>query len=522
MKKLTNLQLIFLAMLLMAADGGLGNALAAEVAEPHAGHDRGPVTAPPSAPEPLRVPVTQEQVARLGIKINQAVQGVVRQEIRVPGEIMLNSDRVAHVVPRAAGIVREVSKTLGDRVQAGEILAWIESDELAEAKLDFFAKESEVGCCELRLPRSREIFENVTRLTALLRKEGSAEEIRQLEGLEMGKYRGELLPAYAAYIAARTTHQREASLHAKEISSGQELLDAQTNLSKAQAEFQGALDSAVYATRLDYSEAAQARQVAVFNAVASEKRLRLKGVDGDVIAGLRALVPKMTGSVPCPCPDPACKEDKLPSVAETLGKEERFAWYALRAPIAGTVIEKHIVTGESLVKESELFTIADLSSVWVTMPVSQEAISLIKPDYPVTVHLPDGTQAKARTDFIAAVIDSATRTALARATLPNPQGAFRPGTFVDIAILIPARAETVIVPKASVQSVHDHPCVFVWNKGAFEMREVTTGYADANNIEILTGLNAGEAVASVNAFHLKAEVSSSGSAPGCSGHGHAH
>jgi len=521
MKQLLNIQLMVLAITLMTPTGMLCLAQATAEADPHAGHDHSTVNDLPAAPEPLRVPVTQEQVTRLGIKISQAVKGVVRQEIRVPGEIKINSDRVAHVVPRAVGIVREVTKAQGDRVKEGEILAWIESDELAEAKLEFFAKESEVGCCELKLPRAKEIFENVTQLIALLKKEASEEEIHRLDGLEMGKYRGELLPAYAAYLSARTIHKREAGLHAKEISSGQELLAAETNLRKVQAQFQAAVDTASYETQIDYSEAAQERQVAVFNAVAAEKRLRLKGAEADVIAGLRALVPKTAGIKPCTCSDPNCKEGQLPSVADTLGKDDRFAWYALRAPFNGTLIEKHIVTGESLEKDSELFTIADLSSVWVTMSVSQEAVSLIKTDYPVMVNMPDGSQAEARTDFVAAVVDPDTRTALARATLPNPNGQFRPGTFVDIGIRIPTREETVTVPKASVQSVHDHPCVFVWSKGAFEMREVTTGYADEKNIEILKGLNVGEPVASVNAFHLKAEVSKNGSGPTCS-HGHAH
>ncbi len=117
----------------------------------HEGHDHAKPAKEESSHEgpgqSQRVPVTQEQVTRLGIKITRATQGVVRREIRAPGEIKVNSDRVAHVVPRAAGIVRDVTKALGDRVQAGETLAWIESDELAEAKLDFYAKEAEVGCC---------------------------------------------------------------------------------------------------------------------------------------------------------------------------------------------------------------------------------------------------------------------------------------------------------------------------------------------------------------------------------------
>ena len=471
--------------------------------------------------KPPQVPVTQEQVQRMGIKISRAVKGVVRQEIRIPGEIKVNSDRVAHVVPRAAGIVREVKKAQGDRVKTGEILAWIESDVLAEAKLDFYAKESEVGCCELILPRAKEIFKNVNKLIILLKKEASEDEIHKLAGLEMGKYRGLLLSAYVAYLEARTTHKREAGLYAKQISSEQELIKAETTLRKVRAQFQAAVDTASYETQIDYSEAAQERQVAVFNAVAAEKRLRLKGAEPDVIDGLRKLVPKTATLKPCECDDPNCKEGKLPSVAESLGKDERFAWYALRAPFAGTLIEKHIAIGESIDESAELFTVADLSSVWVNMVVSQESISLVKVGYPVIVNMPDGTKAETTTEYVAAVVDPATRSALARATLANPEGQFRPGTFVDVDIRIPTKEETVTVPKDSVQSVNDHPCVFVWTNAAFEIREVKPGYADGTNIEILSGLKVGEAVASVNAFHLKAEASKNGSGPTCS-HGHAH
>jgi cobalt-zinc-cadmium efflux system membrane fusion protein len=259
----------------------------------------------------------------------------------------------------------------------------------------------------------------------------------------------------------------------------------------------------------------------VFNAVAAEKRLRLKGAEPGVVEALRKLVPKTGGVKPCQCDDPNCKEGKLPSVSETLGKDDRFAWYALRAPFDGTLIEKHIVVGEQIDESSELFTIADLSSVWVNLAVSQETISLVKVGYPVTVHLPDGVKADAKAEYVAAVVDPDSRTALARTTLTNKDGIFRPGTFVDVSVHIPTSETTVTVPKASVQFVHDHPCVFVWTKSAFEMREVTTGYADEKNIEIHKGLNEGELVASVNAFHLKAEVSKTGSGPSCS-HGHAH
>jgi cobalt-zinc-cadmium efflux system membrane fusion protein len=463
--------------------------------ESHAGHEE----------EAPRVPVTQEQVARLGIKITRAVLGAVDQMIGVPGEVKVNADRVAHVVPRAAGIVREVTKTLGDDVQAGEILAWVESGALAEAKLDFYAKETEVGCCEIELPRAKAIHENVAKLLALLRKGASEEKIQSLDGLEMGTYRGALLTDYTAYLAARVTHEREAGLHAKNISSGRELLEAKTALSQAQAKFHATMNTARYETMIAYSEAAQVRQVAVFDAVAAEKRLYLKGVDSEAVAALRALVPKVASSEPCVCDDPNCSEPELASVADSLGMDSRFAWYALRAPLPGTLIEKHIVMGESIDATSEVFTIADLSSVWVDLAISQDVIPSVQQGYAATVYLPDGASAQTNIAFVSPLVSQDTRTALARVTLENPNGRLRPGTFVEAVISVPATEGTVVIPKASVQLVGDHPFVFVWGKGAFELREVEIGNADAVQIEILKGLSPGEAVASVNAFHLKAE-----------------
>jgi multidrug efflux pump subunit AcrA (membrane-fusion protein) len=112
-----------------------------------------------------RIPVTRDQVSRFGIMIAPATTGTVTRSMKASGEIRVDPDRVAHVVPLAQGIVRQVVKTVGDTVQTGEILAWIESAELAEAKLDFYARESESARSGLRLPQTRAIYENTSRLS---------------------------------------------------------------------------------------------------------------------------------------------------------------------------------------------------------------------------------------------------------------------------------------------------------------------------------------------------------------------
>jgi len=178
--------------------------------------------------------------------------------------------------------------------------------------------------------------------------------------------------------------------------------------------------------------------------------------------------------------------------------------------------------GESIDEAADVFTIADLSSVWVDLAISQDSISSVQEGHTVTVRLPDGTKSETRIGFVSPVVAPDTRTALARATLRNPRGRFRPGTFVDASILVPSKAETVVVPKTSVQLVNDHSCVFVWGNADFELREVKTGAADGQQIEILQGVRVGEAVASLNAFNLKAEYIKSAAGDLGAHHGHSH
>jgi cobalt-zinc-cadmium efflux system membrane fusion protein len=81
----------------------------------------------------------QQQLERLNLTLQPARAGGLNAWIRVPGEIKLNNDTTAHMVPRTGGIAREVRAHLGEQVKAGQVLAVIESRDLATAKADYLA-----------------------------------------------------------------------------------------------------------------------------------------------------------------------------------------------------------------------------------------------------------------------------------------------------------------------------------------------------------------------------------------------
>jgi cobalt-zinc-cadmium efflux system membrane fusion protein len=119
-----------------------------EEGEGHAGH----------ADEAL-VKLSAEQIREFGILVATAGPGAIDQYAELPGEIVLNADRLAHVVPRVSGIVRQVNSSLGDRVRAGELLAVLESRELADAKAEFLAARERLTLAQATFEREEGLWE---------------------------------------------------------------------------------------------------------------------------------------------------------------------------------------------------------------------------------------------------------------------------------------------------------------------------------------------------------------------------
>lgn len=92
-----------------------------------------------------------------GITIAAATGGALEQTLDLPGELTLNADTVVHIVPRAAGIVQKVNKTLGDAVKPGEVLAVIESRELAETKAAYLAAKQRLSLAHATLTSAEEL-----------------------------------------------------------------------------------------------------------------------------------------------------------------------------------------------------------------------------------------------------------------------------------------------------------------------------------------------------------------------------
>jgi membrane fusion protein, heavy metal efflux system len=102
--------------------------------------------------------LSEQQSEEFGIVVEQAAGGVLTRRIRLPGEVRLNEDHLVHVVPRLPGVVRKVKSSLGDNVTAGQVMAEIESWELAEAAAEHVAATIRLELAEATFGRERDLY----------------------------------------------------------------------------------------------------------------------------------------------------------------------------------------------------------------------------------------------------------------------------------------------------------------------------------------------------------------------------
>jgi cobalt-zinc-cadmium efflux system membrane fusion protein len=365
--------------------------------------------------------LSKAQMQALGVEVSQVKSGQLQRYLTLTGEIALNEDNLVHLVPRVEGIVLKVYKHLGDQVKKGDVMAVLESREVADAKAEYLASKEQLAL-------------------------------------------------------AQDNYNRTSKLQKKRLISEQQLFEIKQTLLEVQIRTKSAA-----------------------------RKLHALGFSDAYVK-------------------------KLPQQPA-----DRLTKYQMIAPIDGIVIEKHIVLGEVLNPESSEFAIAegtvlntelsayviaDLSSVWVNFDVYPRDLPYIKENQSVIISSSDGIADQiGKISYVSPMIDRETRTALIRSVLPNPKGRWRAGLFITGKILIEAVHLTLVVPKTAIQTNNANlPAIFVVTEEGYELQPVTLGDSDDVQVEILAGLEKGQAYVSKGGFILKAEMQKASFAHA----GHAH
>jgi cobalt-zinc-cadmium efflux system membrane fusion protein len=192
------------------------------------------------------------------------------------------------------------------------------------------------------------------------------------------------------------------------------------------------------------------------------------------------------------------------------GETAAGSTFVLRSPLAGAVIDQAAVVGQMLAPETTAFRVGDLALLWLTVHAFERDAVRITPGTPARVAMTalPGHDVQGTVRVVGRHVDPESRTVDVRIDVRNPRGVLRPGMTATAVVPVgDATTEVLAVPVTAVQRVRDAWCVFLpQSPGHFTIRRIGRGRDLGGEVEVLSGLSAGDTVVVDGAFLLKAQA----------------
>ncbi|MET0397359.1 MAG: efflux RND transporter periplasmic adaptor subunit [Longimicrobiaceae bacterium] len=179
----------------------------------------------------------------------------------------------------------------------------------------------------------------------------------------------------------------------------------------------------------------------------------------------------------------------------------------LFSPVSGVVVEKPVVRGQAVQAGQTLYTITDLSRVWVEAEVREADAGSVRVGTPATVELTafPGRPLAGTVEYVYPSLQPEARSLRARIALPNPDGRLRPGMYATVRLSAPVRT-ALTVPATAVVRTGERSLVFVdLGGGRILPQEVETGRTAGDYTEVLAGVEPGQRVVTSAQFLLDSE-----------------
>ena len=256
---------------------------------------------------------------------------------------------------------------------------------------------------------------------------------------------------------------------------------------------------------------AQAARVRTANAGTAtiHDRVRLMGrvaLDGNRFAEVRARFEGPVREVRVALGD-TVKAGQTLAIVEN---RDSLRTFAVTAPFAGVVLARHTSVGDVAGSEP-LFEVADLSSLWVEFNAFGAEANRLAPDQAMTVRASAGElSAETTLERLLPLASSASQTIVARATLPNPDGRWRPGMAVHAEVTVASRDVPLAVERIGLQRFRDFTVVFAQVGETYEVRMLELGAQDDTHVEVLGGIKPGTPYVTEQSFLIKADIEKSG------------
>jgi membrane fusion protein, heavy metal efflux system len=406
------------------------------------------------AGEAGEVKLSAEALKAAKIETAEAVEQAAGETLRATGSVETNQQQTQQATPLVAGRVERVNVALGDRVRAGQPLAVIASPQIAQMHGKLHEAETKLSLAE-----------------------------RELERVQKAENRAAVLAAKAKLDEAEAGLTRTRRLIELGAGAGKDLVAAETAYRTAKAEYDFQSNIAL-------------------NKEIQEARAEVETARVDV-AHIR---------------------DEMKSLGAPVGTGEHgrhgdahqrdTSLVVLRAPVSGLVTERLVNAGAGIEAGKPLFTVANISNLWVIANVPEAQVRRLRLGTAALVRAAGGEEAvTGRVTYIDPTLNEETRTARVRVETANPGERFKVGSFVEVSFRAgdggAAGEPALVIPDEAVQRVGERTIVFVPKgneAGHFEVREVELGGVSDGLRRVTAGLKAGERVVTKGGFTLKTQL----------------
>jgi membrane fusion protein, heavy metal efflux system len=401
------------------------------------------------ASTPTEVKLEADVLTSTNIEIEGVTERPAVALLNVTGSIEVNQEQSQQATPLVGGRVERVLVATGDNVTAGTILAVISSPQIAQMHGKLHEAETQLALAQ-----------------------------RNLQRVNKAENRSAVLQAKARLDEAEATLRRTRRLIELGVGAGKDLIAAETSYRTAKADYD-------FQSNISLNRELQEAQAAVETSRVDVAHIR------DEMRALGA---------------PVAEGEKDDHSRNT-------SLVSLRAPVSGRVTERLVNSGAGIEAGKPLFTIANLSTVWVIANVPEANVQNIRV----------GTSAEIRSSvlgpnaisgsvsFINPQLNEETRTAQVRLEVANRGDQLKPGMFVEVGFQTGSGStgSDLMVSAAAVQRIGERTVVFAPKDdepGSFEVRDVEVGGERNGYVKVLRGLKLGERVVTQGSFTLKTQL----------------
>ena len=364
--------------------------------------------------------------------------------------------------------LKEVLKTTGD-VQVDQTRAFNVTPPVSGVVKKVFAKQGDIvkSGQTLAVMHSVEVANN---LTGLMHEKNKI--ISELERCKT-QYASEIKLANYQLQLCKSTLDRQESLLKLGITARKDFQEAQNNHDSSVVKLE------TLKTKFEQEQSLLSKQLAMTIATA-KGQLKIMGINEDAV------------------------DDALDDSRVNLDLN-------LKAPVSGCIITRDVTLGERVEPSENVFSIVNLSPIWVLIDVFQEQIPKVKEGQTVMLETPSKERVTGKISSVGSVVEDITKTLQVRIIAQNPNEVLRPGMFVTAEIVLgQSKSKALIVPDSAVVLYKDRPFVYHLEEISgglhhFDPVEVTLGNRAGGQVEVLSGLKTGDQVVIAGASQLLAQ-----------------